>query len=134
MKRYLLLPLALAGLTHAGQFFSGKTSAQGYAASIPQNTYSTGKTQWKIYASGPNSGTWGATVHVYQRMSDTALALIATFTLTQAGPNIDVTGTRSQDMISLNMEANSVYYADITNVTGTIPATGFVPGLLVEQK
>jgi hypothetical protein len=121
MKRYLLLLLALAGLTHAGQFFSGDTANAVTGASLPQ--YSTGGKIGNIYVSGPIAGTWSATVHVYRLQADNGLRLIATFTLTQAGPNTDGTGTRVYDALDLNLPAG-YYFADVTGKTGTVPATG----------
>jgi hypothetical protein len=118
--RSIFLLLALAGLTSAGTLFSGITAAQNTSACAQQ--FSAGDQQVSLYASGPASGTWTATVRFFKLRGDGGLALVATTNLSNAGPNIDGTGTRIYDAIDLNEVGGTTIYADVTNVTGTVPA------------
>jgi len=127
MKRLLAL-LLLAGLSQAGTFFFGVTGAQNTSASSPQST--AGDQIVCLYADGPLSGTWSATVHFWQVQGDGELSLISTITLTQAGPNVDGTGSSAYDKACYNVRGGTQIYADVTKVTGTIPA----PGLFAENR
>ena len=133
MKRYLLLLLAIAGLTQAATIFSGVTANQNTSVTASQYAppFSPGDQQANLYASGPLSGTWTATVHFYAAQNgNSELRLLATMSLTNAGPNTDGTGTKAYDNLGINVKGGTSIYADVTNVTGTIPA----PGLFAENK
>ena len=120
--RSLALLLALAGLSQAGTFFFGVRTAQAAGLSQPQTT--AGDQIVCLYADGPLSGTWGATVHFWAQQGDGELSLISTITLTQAGPNVDGSGSSSYDKACYNIKGGTQIWADVTNVTGTIPVTG----------
>ena len=128
MKRYLLLLLALAGLTSAGQFFNGDTTTKVPTASLPQ--FAPGDQQFNLYVSGPASGTWGARISFYALQGDGALRLLVTDTINNSGPNIDGTATRAYDNLALNIKGGSQVFAGIMSKSGTIPA----PGLFAENK
>jgi len=128
MKRFLLLLLWLAAISPAGTLFTGVTANQVASASTFQTA--AGDQQFNLYASGPTSGTWTATVHFYKLRGDGALSLLATMNLSSSGPNTDGTGTRTYDQLGVNIGGGSYVFADVTNVTGTIPA----PGLFAENK
>jgi hypothetical protein len=103
-------------------FFSGVTANQ--AAGLSQSWTPAGDCEASFYASGPLSGTWSATVRFWEARGDGGLALVASAVLTQAGPNVDGTGTRAYDSQNLNVNGGSQFFADVTAVTGTIPARG----------
>ncbi len=128
LLRSLAFLLALAGLSQAGTFFFGVTAAQAAGLSQPQTT--AGDQIVCLYADGPLSGTWSATVHFWQVQGDGELSLISTITLTQAGPNVDGSGSSAYDKACYNVRGGTQIYADVTNVTGTIPA----PGLYAENR
>jgi hypothetical protein len=109
-------------------FFSGVTANQAAVLSRPFNT--PGDCEASFYASGPLSGTWGAKVRFWEQRGDGGLALVASAVLTQAGPNVDGTGTLAYDSLDLNVNGGSQFFADVTAVTGTIPA----PGLYAEGR
>ena len=109
-------------------FFSGVTAAQNTGSSLSLQV--PGDCEASFYASGPLSGTWGATVRFWEQRGDGGLALVASAVLTQAGPNVDGKGMRAYDSLNLNVNGGSVFFADVTAVTGTIPA----PGLYAEGR
>jgi hypothetical protein len=118
--RTLLTVLFLVAFSRAGTLFSGVTTVQSTAACSYQR--SEGDQQISLYASGPASGTWTATVRFFKLRGDGGQALVATTNLSNAGPSIDGTGARAYDAIELNEVNGTTIYADVTNVTGTIPA------------
>ena len=128
MKRYLLLLLALATFAGAGQFFSGVTANQVATASLPQ--YAPGDQQMRFYASGPNSGTWTASVTFYKLQGDRALVPLVSTSLSSSASALDSTATRRFDVLALNIGGGTTVFAGVSNVTGTIPA----PGLFAENK
>lgn len=109
-------------------FFNGVTAAQDYKACILLPKQSRQNTELSLYASGPKSGTWTATVRFLIMRGDGELSLVASCNLNQDGPNPGGTGTRVYDAVSIWLNPDSVVYADVINPTGTIPA----PGLYAE--
>jgi hypothetical protein len=109
-------------------FFSGVTAAQNTGSSLPLQV--PGDCEASFYASGPLSGTWGATVRFWEQRGDGELALVASAILTQAGPYTGGTGQRAYDQKNYMVDGGSVFFADVTSVTGTIPA----PGLYAEGR
>lgn len=105
-------------------FFSNVTMAQNYTHSTPLDLSTKGDSEVSLYCSGPKSGTWSATVNFWELRGDGGLALIASAVLTQAGPYIDGTGTRVYDTKNFWLDGSSTIFADVTNVAGTIPASG----------
>ena len=112
----------------SAEFFRGVTAAQNTNNCTPMQV--PGDCEISLYASGPKSGTWGATVNFWEERGDGGLALIASAILTQAGPYADGSGNRVYDNKNYMVNGGSRFFADVTSVTGTIPA----PGLYAEGK
>jgi hypothetical protein len=108
--------------------FSSVTAAQNTSACTPLDL--PGDCEVSLYASGPKSGTWSATVTFWELRGDGELAEVAHANLTQAGPYPGGTGVRVYDQKNYMVNGGSTIFADVTNVTGTIPA----PGLYAEGK
>jgi hypothetical protein len=126
MKKMLLLLALLIGLPQAGQFFgpAGRTVGCPVDSSTAQFNLN-GYPVQSFYASGPASGTWGATVRVWEKRRDGSRRKIVTFTMSQATPNIDSTGSvhRVGDALDIMSYPGAYYQAEIIAVSGTVPTT-----------
>ena len=89
-------------------FFSGVTTTQAYTACTPLDLSNHGDSELSLYASGPHSGTWSATVNFWELRGDGELSLIATANLTQSGPYTGGTGSRVYDQKSVWINAGSL--------------------------